>query len=247
MRILMMIFVIALAWPAAAQQGLAPTTRASLRRRAESALQILRREVPTLRVSWRADRVQPTVLRRLALVLPGPTLEKRARAFFDRYPGLVGQDSRALVLRDQRRAVGRRVLRFEQRLEGVPVDGSLLTMAFDDGGRLLVVHIDTRPLPSLDTHPRIDTRQAVAATWQAVGRRPARPLEARRLKGVSAKLLVQALPNQARLVYRVVLPLSLDPAGRLHFVDAHDGRYLGWRAGVLWHRPRTARAAGVRR
>ena len=165
----------------------------------------------------------------------------------ERFPGLVAGDSRELTLLDQRRAVGRRVLRFEQRLDGVPVDGGLLTMAFDDQDRLIAVHAETRPLPALDTRPRIDGARAVKAAWLAVGKRPATAAEARRLRGTSPKLLVQLLGAQARLVYRVVLPFGLDPAGRQHLVDARSGSYLGWRRGVIWHRRPTRLTAGVRR
>ena len=56
-----------------------------------------------------------------------------------------------------------------------------------------------------------------------------------------------ALLGPAIPVYLVVLPLSLDISGRQHMVDAHSGRYLGWRRGVVWHRRPMAHTAGVRR
>lgn len=248
MRTLSILLVLAVGLPAAAQQARTQTaSRLQARGLARSAMQSLRRQASQLRVAWRADRVRPTMLRGFALTLPGKTLAARARAFIDRYPGLVARSSSELTLIGQRSSAGRRVLRFEQRLGGVVVDRSLLTMAFDDRNRLVAVHADTRPLPSLDTRPRISVPQAIAATWQVVSRRPARATERRRLRGLPAKLVVQALANQARLVYLVVLPLSLDIGGRQHMVDAHSGRYLGWRRGVVWHRRPTARPAGVRR
>lgn len=41
------------------------------------------------------------------------------------------------------------------------------------------------------------------------------------------------MPAQApRLIYKVILPLWLDPLGRIHLVDAVNGDILGWRQGM---------------
>lgn len=212
---------------------------------ARAAVTRLRHDAPRLSVRWNLTKRRPTLLRGMVLALPGSTLLSRARSFLSRYPGLLVERVSDLEQLDVRRARGVTVLRFAQRYRGLPVDRAMVTMAFDGLGRLTAVHASTKTIDLATTEPKIDAPRAAQIAFAALRRgRKITAAQGALLTKASATLMVQALINHSRLVYRVTLPLGLDVAGRQHLVDALSGRYLGGRPGIRWHRHRRP---GVRR
>jgi hypothetical protein len=83
--------------------------------------------------------------------------------------------------------------------------------------------------------PRIAARTAVrTALAAALGQPAARTARLQRLTGVKPRLTILA-EGRPRLVYKVMLPLSLNPRGRWQLVDARSGAYIGWRPGGFVH------------
>ncbi|MCC6746327.1 MAG: hypothetical protein IT371_01630 [Deltaproteobacteria bacterium] len=195
-----------------------------------------------LTVRWAATEARPTMLHGLAMILPGATDEERLRGFVDRYPGLVVSHRRELELVETLRLGSRRILRFQHVLQGVPVVGQRVTATFDARDRLQVVHSTARFVALGSTRPTASARQAVEVAWRTLAGATASPTDA--LTRAQTRLVILA-DGPARLAHQVVLPFGLDPRGRLHYVDAQTGAYLGHRPGVIWER--TAASAEVRR
>ncbi len=231
--------------------GVATTADANPSHQAQGALERLRAEASALRVVWPAGRARPAGLSGLALERPGRTLEQRARQLLDELrPLVLGGPQETVALTGKRTTRSRQVLRFEQRYRGLPVFGRQITVAFDRAGRIHAVHSDAVPIrpTAAATEPRLTPAAATLAAYSHLSRitRPSTATR-RQLDGLGPRLVLLADGGPARLAYAVVLPFRFDPRGRVHLIDARDGRYLGWRPGVLSGGRPPQRQAEVRR
>jgi len=173
-------------------------------------------------------RGQPRLTRGLRAPTAGATDEARARGFLARHPSLAGGARLELRLQAVQALRELRVVRFQQLHGGLPVFGATVTVTLDREGNVRAVSSEASAptgLPALQ--PRLGALQATAAALARVAPGAHTLPEAGRAQlGILDE-------GAARLVYRVTLPLTVDPRGRFHLIDAATGRYLGWRRGVL--------------
>ncbi|MCA9668184.1 MAG: hypothetical protein KC503_21450 [Myxococcales bacterium] len=214
-----------------------------LRAQARTALDDLRRaNGSSLSVHWPVYRATPTMVRGLALALPGKDLAARARSFFARYPALVAS-SAELALASPRGTRTRRVLRFRQTYRGLPVLGAQVSVSFDSAGRIRALHSKAARVSLASTTPALTAAQALALVYRKIG---AAPPSARVIARVVPTLAVLPQPGgKARLVYAVTPPMEVNPLGLAHTVDARSGAHLGAHRAVLFHAARHRQ--GVRR
>jgi Zn-dependent metalloprotease len=170
-------------------------------------------------VSWPPQRQRPAAIRGLALPTRGATDEQRVRGFLSTHSALFG-DAAALRLHDVQRVGSRRVVRFDQRYRGLPVFGATVAVVLGSHDQVRGFSSELVPLPTTSVEPAIDATAAVRAACKQLGSPPT---------AGSATLGLSRVGAGARLVYRVALPLTVDPRVRWHLVDAHSGAYLGWR------------------
>jgi len=206
---------------------------AEARSRAVKAVAALGQD-PAPAVEWSALRARPAAVRNLNSRSAGSTDEERARRFLRRHPALfVAADPTSLRFVDIQAAGGRRVVRFQQVACGVPVEGHLVVVALEgkDVLRSVASEADAGALAS--GRPRLRGDEAVRRVLRHIG--APEPAGSARLSGASLRVLAE---GDARLAYRVLLPLPVDPGARIHWVDASTGEYLGWRRGILIDGPR---------
>jgi hypothetical protein len=222
-RAVVCLFVaVAIAWspqPAAADRA---ARFQSLRDRASQQVAALPGQ-PTVR--WRADQPTPAMVRGIAVATAGRDPAERARSFLHSHPGLVAGE---LVPVDTRSSRELTVVRLAQLYRGVPVLDATVTVALDHLGRVRALHASTHPVELKTVRPRVDgarARRIVLQRLRASG--PGRSAPA----GHSSLAVLPGAP--ARLVQVVSLPLTHDPRGRRHLVDALTGDYLGARVGVI--------------
>jgi len=177
-------------------------------------------------VQWAAQRTRPAAIRGLRVRVAGATDAERARHFLAAHPALfVPADAAALQLVDVQGTTGLRVARFQQLVQGLPVEGAFVTVSLDDTGQVRAVASEAEPLRLTSTRPAQGAAAATRAALHALG------LAGRDARGATVRLAV--LAAGPRLVYRVMLPFTVDPQGRVHLVDAVSGAYLGWRRGIV--------------
>lgn len=193
------------------------------------------------RVVWPAHRSRPAMIRGLAITAPGNSDIQRARNFLKGRPALFAGAGSRLAPLESRSTRDLRVVRFRQLYRGIPVEHARITVALNRAGQITSVHSEVEPvLLRSGVKPRISRAAAVRAALAAAGARPVAALT----RGLQPSLVI--LPGgRARLVYKVMLPLSVNPAGRWFLVDAHSGTFVGWRQGLLMDGQRPA--SGVRR
>jgi Zn-dependent metalloprotease len=200
----------------------------SARARALQALSALRQSGP-VEVEWPAPRCQPSMMHGLRVPCQGKTNVDRARNFLTRYAALFADARSELVLLDTQTTRERTVIRFQQTLGKIPVDGAIVSVALDSEGRVRSVGSEALPVSLPSLRAKLSGRQAARRALE-VSLPSATPREIERWSG-KADLVVLA-EGSPRLAYKVSLP-GQDPQGRLHLVDALTGEYLGWRRGVL--------------
>jgi Zn-dependent metalloprotease len=176
-------------------------------------------------VVWPSHRTRPTMIRNLATPTSGSTAEARARDFLRRHAALFDGSKSELRLVDLQTSRSRTVVRFQQHHRGLPVFGAIATVGLDSAGRVRAVSSAIEPLSLPAVQPRISAQAAVRSACRTV--------RSSAVRAVQSRLGILVEPGVSRLVYRVVLPLGVDPRGRLHLVDAVSGAYIGWRRGVI--------------
>ncbi len=220
-----------LLWIPTAQAEPIPHSKARVR--AELAIKALA-QGRQLTVRWRPDGVRPALLRGLSVATRGKTIQARALGFLAAHPRLFvpADQLRAVATRS---AVGLTVVRFKQ-VAGpakIEVDGGEVTVALDARGKVQSVNSQLIPMDQPIPRAKLDTRAAVGAVLgRLVGKKGpvAVPVE---LAGLRPTLMVMPGGGEApTLVYRVMLPLWLDPMGRIHLVNAVSGEVIGWRPGM---------------
>lgn len=178
-----------------------------------------------LTVQWPAHRSRPAVIRGLSVKVSGRGDVERARRFAEQRPALFAGAGSRLVHEKTLAAGDVRVVRFKQTFRGVPVEGVMLTVGLRRG-RVTSINSDVEPI-SLRSGVTARVSRA-AAVKVALGAAGARGLSL----SVQPRLVI--LPGGTdRLVYKVMLPLSVNPAGRWHLVDAVTGEHLGYRRGII--------------
>ena len=188
-----------------------------------------------LDLQWPAHRSRHAVIRGLAHRVSGATVEQRARTFLGRYPALFAAAHSTLKLVHSRGTHQVRVVRFQQVHRGVPVEGAELNVVQDRAGRVTAVTSEVEPLDLASVTPRIRADAAINAVLRgATGGKVSRA--ARQLvQGLRPRLVIIG-GGAPRLVYKVMLPLSLNPHGRWYLVDAGTGKVVGWRPGAIIER-----------
>ena len=186
-----------------------------------------------LTVHWPADRARPSMVRGLRVAVKGDTAGQRALAFVQRYPALFAGNAARFAVGRVQSTRDITAVRLKQLYRGVEVLDAGATVSMDRRGRVVAVHSDGAQVgAALSPTPRVTATRAIALAVEALAQRFGVPSSASLPAGLTPKLAV--LPGaQPRLVYRVMLPLTHDPGGRIHLVDAHDGTYRGWRRGMI--------------
>ena len=180
----------------------------------------------SLTVHWPGHRSRPAMIRGLAIKGQGRTQVERARNFLSRRPALFAGAGSRLVLLDTRGTSDVHVVRFAQVYRGVPVEGAMITVALNRAGRISSVNSDAEPISLRDVKPRVTPGAAARIALGAAGS------SAAAIKGIKPMLVI--LPGGTdRLVYKVMLPLGLNPTGRWHLVDAASGKHVGYRRGII--------------
>jgi len=215
------------------------------------------------------------MIRGLAVETRGTAAEQRARDFLERHLELSPKD---LELHDVQGSHTRRVVRFHQTHQGLPLLGCMVTVSLDQGGRVRAATADADPVQLSSVRPAITPGAAADRACQACrGSMPpglsadirlerrsvcrTEPGEGIGITGKERRGRILVVRNRGatppvisraslatggkpfaalgilaegtgRLVYRVLLPLPLDPRGRWHLVDATTGVYIGWRRGL---------------
>jgi hypothetical protein len=216
------LFTVAVLLPAAAQSA---PDRASLfkarRLEARDAVRALQRS-GGVTARWQAHRTRPSLLLGLREQTSGATDTAKARSFLQRLPRLF-VPAHDLVAVATLSGQGLRVVRFQQRYRGLPVEGATVSVSIDSTGRIRAVRSNVEPVPAgTSTTPRITAAAAVRSAARALGLPSPAPVTR------SAKLVI--LPGATpRLAHVVMLPARSDLFGVLHYIDAIDGRYLGSR------------------
>jgi len=212
----------------AAEIADAAPSRAMIKNRVRSAISALKTPTTALSVHWPAHRLRPTMISGLSFLAKGATLASRATAFLRANTDLLATGLGDLSLLDQRSTHTRRVLRYRQTYRGLPVIGTMVTVTFDQSGKIHALHQRTAAVNLATIAPKAKGRAAVIATFAALRVSPAATLLSQ-----SATTLAVLVEGAPRLIHVVTLPYTVDPRGRRHFVDATDGRYLGHRPGVI--------------
>lgn len=179
-------------------------------------------------VVWPPHRARPAMIRNLAALTSGSTAEERARGFLQRHAALFSGSKNELRLVDLQTTRSRTVVRFQQHHRGLPVFGAIVTVGLDSAGRVRAVSSEVEPLSLQTVRPRISAQAAVRSAYRTVSNRHGSSA----VQAVRSRLGILVEPGVSRLVYRVVLPLDVDPRGRWHLIDAESGTYLGCRRGV---------------
>ena len=174
-------------------------------------------------VRWSPGRPTPAVIRGMRVAVRGATPTDRARAFLRQHADLV-IDAEQLRTMDVRGTKRRTVVRFQQTHRGLPVLGATLTVSMDPDGRVRSLHSGVRMTTVKDVAPRVDGKLAIGVASRAVAGRTA--------TGGQTTLAI-APRGGGVLVHVVTLPMTVDPLGRRHLVDARTGRYVGWLPGVV--------------
>jgi len=168
------------------------------------------------------------MIRGLAVKERGKSDLARARNFITRRPALFAGAGSRLVHQKTLGTSSVKVVRFAQVFRGVPVEGAMIAVALDRAGRITSVTSGVEPVSLHRVKPRVSAAAAVKIAVRATGARPG----AATLRGIKPKLVI--LPGGTdRLVYKVMLPLGINPAGRWHLVDAITGKHLGYRRGII--------------
>lgn len=158
----------------------------------------------------------------------GDDASKTARAFIDRYGPAFGVSSPATALREDRRGVGRvgQVVRFSQRIDGVPVLAGELAVQVGSDGAVVSTTGKVSTAQGIDLSPTITAASAAATAVAFVSKH----------EGVAWSALTATVPELivydpsligapvgqgARLVWRVGVANG-DAVGRVVLVDAHD-------------------------
>ena len=208
-----------------------PASHNKARAQAEAAIKVLASGQRVV-VRWRPDGIRPALIRGLSVATRGETAQARALGFLGAHPRIFLPVDQLHEV-DTRAAAGLTVVRFRQ-VAGparIEVDGGEITVALDAGGKVLSVNSTLIPMDAAIPAARLDARAALALVLgRLVGKKGPVPVPAE-LSGLRPALMV--MPGETpRLVYRVMLPLWLDPLGRIHLVDAVKGDVIGWRPGM---------------
>jgi hypothetical protein len=207
--------------PTSARADASARFRVERDRAGQALAKLASRTSTQLTVHWPAHRTRPAMIRGLAVRIAGDSNVQRARRFVEGHPTLFagrGSTLRQVETRESRDLI---VVRFQQLHRGIPVDGADLRVSLDRAGRVTAVHSDCEPVDLPSVRPRLSPRAAVDAARQVAGVAPG--LRA------NATLVILAGPTP-RLAYRVA---GLDPFGKLLFVDAGTGAFLGARRGMI--------------
>lgn len=223
-----------LAWaPAVAAPASATKNFGEQRAVAQAAIaRIAKTNLRSPRVVWTADKSRPAMVRGLKLQLSGKTLEEKSRQFITKNAELVVGSSADFRLIDARTTHGRKALRFQQTYKGLVVEGKTITTSFDAEGKLRAFHGDVAEIGTVSTKAELKSTQAVTIASNTVRGKATSTPKNKLARAVSTLVIMPSSP--ARLAYRVTLPITQDPLGRIHYVDAQTGEYRGVRPGIRW-------------
>ena len=201
------------------------------RARAEAAVKSLAHG-RDITVRWRPDGTRPSVIRGLSEATMGRSVQERALGFIGAHPDLFLPTSQLRAVQT-RSAGGLTVVRLKQvtSKDGVEVDGGELTVALDSAGKVTSVHAELIPLSGPVPRAKLDREAAVGHVLGRLAGKKGPAAVPAELRGLRPALMVLPCATP-RLVYRVMVPLWLDPLGRIHLVDAVNGELLGWRPGM---------------
>lgn len=203
----------------------------AVRARAEAAIKSLAGG-GDITVRWRPGRSRPSVIRGLSHATVGATAQARALGFIGSHPDLFLPAGQLRAV--QTRSAGSlTVVRLKQVTgkDAIEVDGGEVTVALDSAGKVTAVHAELLTLGGPVPRARLDRQAAVAQVLGLLAGKKGPVAVPAQLRGLRPALMV--LPGATpRLVYRVMVPLWLDPLGRIHLVDAVNGEILGWRPGM---------------
>lgn len=157
--------------------------------------------------------------------------ETAARAYFAVCGTLFGLADQAgeLAMTSSSQAEGaRRIVRFRQRHDGVPVLGGEVIVHLDAAGNIVTVAGETLPSPQLDTVATLDPGEAAQTAIDLVARtygiNPAQLSTTTPELWIYDPAMIGPERGPARLVWRMdVTPAALEPIRELVLVDARRG------------------------
>lgn len=229
MRVSRFLIVLVLGtWASTAMAG--PDRASWLRSQRAQAHRALKRlgNTGSLTVHWPAHRSRPAMIRGLAVKEQGRDDVQRARNFVSRRPALFAGPGSRLVHDRTLHAGDLRVVRFVQVYKGVPVEDAVIAVAINRQGLIRSVNSELEPVTLRMVKPRVTAGAAVQTALRATKTRAGAAMA----RGVQPKLVI--IPGgTCRLVYKVMLPLGINPMGRWHLVDAISGKHLGYRRGII--------------
>lgn len=157
--------------------------------------------------------------------------EEAARGYLSEcgtFFGLTDQASELIVMGQRQIDDRRKIIRFQQYFQGVPVIGGELLMQLTAANNILVVNGSILPKSKLNTKPDIDVAFAENAALELVADQYGLHLDDLKVSEgelwVYSPDLIGAKAGRDSLVWRMdVTPLELAPIRQLVLIDAHDG------------------------
>ena len=211
--------VLALAALVAFPTALPAASAASPQRLDEPAARAaLDERLPGATLRWDAAQGVARALLRIDAATPAGTSEARARSFLAAHGDLLGGlRSEDLALRAVTSHRRRTVVRLQQLVAGIPVEGRGLTVSLSPTGRVRSVLSDFLPIVLPAGAPDVGPEAARAAVRERFGDAPV---------GSATKVVLALAPGSGRVAYRV--PVARVPLV-LHYdvwVAADDGTVL---------------------
>ncbi|MCB9785365.1 MAG: hypothetical protein H6744_01615 [Deltaproteobacteria bacterium] len=204
--------------------ALGATLRAPTRAAVESTIRRLGTSGGPPQVVWTAGRSTPELVAGLREPTQGADLRARAQDFVSRHPELVAAGPGALEFAWEQRSARRDTVRFEQRLDGLPVLRCGLTVSLDrDGAVVSVVDETVRVLEV--RRGAVAAGDAEVVAREAVARRVAGPTSVV-VQPTRAWVVADAVARPVWSV-RVAAPQGLQVYRVV--VDAETGRALSVR------------------
>lgn len=195
-----------------------------------AALRGFKAAYPHAKILKEAADTAPTLITGLSAAVPKlATAEARGRAFISQYSSLFGVRNQAdeLLLKSYTALGPRRLLRFVQTYQGVPVWQGQMMLAFDRFGQVSQVTNAYKPVAfGLSTVPRISPREAIREAWARVYGTPSSEISTLAQDPKNTRLFVVVFGGQTHLAYAVALRHPSPAERREAFVDAQSGTFI---------------------
>ena len=195
-----------------------------------AALRGFKAAYPQAKLLFKGEAAAPSLITGLSAATPKlATAEARGRAFIAQYASLFAVRDQAsdLLLKSYTSLGTRRLLRFVQTYEGIPVWQGQMNLVLDSFGQVAQVTNAYKPVSAaLSTVPRISPREAINEAWARVFGLQSSDLPPSVLTPDNTRLYVVVVAGQSRLAYAVALRHPLPTQRREAFVDAQSGEFI---------------------